>query len=149
MVPIAADNRAALSAAVDDYLPKGDTPIGFALHEAAGDLGDEGNRTIVLVSDGLATCDLDPCEVAEDLAGKGIDPTIHVVGLDVDAQVREQLRCVAAAGRGVYFDADHAESVTAAMDRLSTRAYRPFTVKGEAVEGTPRASGAPELELGA
>lgn len=148
VVPIAADNRAALSSAVDDYEPKGDTPIGFALQEAAGDLGDQGNRTIVLVSDGLATCDLDPCEVAEDLAGKGIDLTIHVVGLDVDVQAREQLRCVATAGRGVYFDADDAESLTAAMDRLSTRAYRPFTVQGDAVEGTSGASSAPELKPG-
>ena len=55
----------ALHDAVADYAPTGETPIAYALQQAATDLGPDGNRTVVLVSDGIATCDPDPCEVAE------------------------------------------------------------------------------------
>jgi Ca-activated chloride channel family protein len=61
-------NRSALRQALRTYRPYGETPIGFALQEAAEDLGDEGRRTVVLVSDGEPTCDPDPCEVARDLS---------------------------------------------------------------------------------
>lgn len=148
VVPIGTDNRPALSAAVKDYQPKGDTPIGYALQQAAGDLGTDGNRTITLVSDGLATCDEDPCEIAADIAGQGIDLTIHVVGFDVDTQARQQLECIASAGRGTYYDADDTQSLTAALDRLATRAFKPFTIEGTPVQGTDTDNGAPELTPG-
>lgn len=148
VVPVGADNRAELEGAVRAYEPLGDTPIGYALQQAAADLGGEGNRTVMLVSDGLATCDLDPCEVAADIAQDGIDLTIHVVGLDVDAAAREQLQCVADAGRGSYFDADDEESLTATLDRLASRAFRPFSIAGTPVEGAAGIPGAPELTVG-
>ena len=40
---------------------------GSALKGAAEDLGTEGKRTIVLLSDGEPTCSPDPCKVAKDL----------------------------------------------------------------------------------
>ena len=46
---------------------------------AAADLGASGNRTVLLVSDGIATCDPDPCEVAEQLTADGLD--LQVVSL--------------------------------------------------------------------
>lgn len=148
VVPIGTDNRSDLSAAAQAYEPRGDTPIAYALQQGAADLGPDGRRTIMLVSDGLATCDLDPCEVATDLAEDGIELTIHVIGLDVDAEAREQLQCVAAAGRGTYFDADDEESLTATLDRLASRAFRPFSIAGTPVEGTAGIPGAPELTVG-
>ncbi|WP_152691164.1 VWA domain-containing protein, partial [Jiangella alkaliphila] len=77
-------NRDQLTSALDGYEPYGETPIGNALQEAGKDLGTEGPRTIVLVSDGEPTCEPDPCTVATELAGAGVDVRIDVVGLDVD-----------------------------------------------------------------
>jgi Ca-activated chloride channel family protein len=149
VVPIGTGNTAALSAAVGDYRPfGGETPIGHALQEAGRDLGSEGPRSILLVSDGLSTCDPDPCEVAEDLTDGGIDVAVHVVGLDVDSEARRQLQCIAAAGNGLYLDANDTESLTGALTRVSTRAFRPFTISGEPVEGTRSASDAPVLGEG-
>lgn len=149
VVPIAAGNRADLAAAVEDYRPfGGETPIGHALQEAGRDLGAEGPRSILLVSDGLSTCDPDPCEVAEDLTDGGIDVAVHVVGLDVDSEARQQLQCIAEAGKGLYLDADDTASLTSALTRVSTRAFRPFTISGEPVEGTLSASDAPVLGEG-
>lgn len=149
VVPVGTGNQGDLSAAVDDYEPfGGETPIGYALQEAGKDLGSEGQRSILLVSDGLSTCDPDPCEVAEDLTEDGIDLSIHVVGLDVDSEARAQLQCIAEAGNGSYIDAADTESLTSALTQVSTRAFRPFSIAGEPVEGTPTAPPAPVLGVG-
>lgn len=148
VVPIGAGNQSDLSAAVADYEPFGETPIAYALQEAGKDLGTEGQRSILLVSDGISTCDPDPCEVAADLAEAGVDLAIHVVGFDVDDAAREQLRCIAEAGNGQYVDAQDAESLTSALTQVSTRAFRPFAISGEPVEGTLQVTDAPSLAAG-
>ncbi|WP_370615944.1 vWA domain-containing protein [Mumia sp. Pv 4-285] len=142
------DNRDALRTAVGDYKPLGETPIGYALQEAGKDLGTEGKRTIVLVSDGESTCDPDPCKVARDLSKDGIDLKIDVVGLSVDAKTRKQLRCIADAGHGTYYDADSAASLTERLEVTSTRAFRPFDFTGTPVTGTPERVNAPEIGVG-
>lgn len=135
VVPPGTDNRAELTAAVGDYEPYGETPIGYALQQAARDIGGEGTRSIVLVSDGVATCEPDPCDVAADLAEKGIDLQIDVVGLSVDATARSQLRCIAAAGNGTYYDADSAADIVESLSTAAERAVRPFEIEGTPVEG--------------
>ncbi|WP_141711915.1 vWA domain-containing protein, partial [Jiangella alba] len=117
-------NRDALTAALDDYEPYGETPIGHALQEAGKDLGTEGPRTIVLVSDGEPTCAPDPCEVATQLAGDGVDVRIDVVGLDVDEAARDKLRCIADNGHGTYYDAKDADDLVRSLDTSTTRASR-------------------------
>lgn len=141
VVPIGSGNRAELSAAIDAYAPRGHTPIGYALQQAGEELGGSGQRSILLVSDGVANCDPDPCEVAADLVAGGIDLTINVVGLGVDDDARNQLRCISEAGNGTYLDANDTESLTAALDVLVTRAFRPFTISGIPVDGVPHQDG--------
>jgi Ca-activated chloride channel homolog len=145
LVPIGTGNHDALRDAVDRYQPFGETPIGYALQQAAGDLGDTGRRGILLVSDGLATCSPDPCSVAADLTQEDPDLRIDVIGFDVDAAARQQLQCVADRGRGDYLDVSEADSLQHALERLSTRAFRPFGVVGESVAGAASADGAPQI----
>src|SRR6478735_259230 len=68
VVDPATDNRDELRSALEQYQPYGETPIGDALRKAARDIGGESTRSIVLVSDGIATCEPDPCVVAGELA---------------------------------------------------------------------------------
>ena len=136
VVDPATDNRDELRTALAQYEPYGETPIGFALRKAAGDIGGESTRSIVLVSDGIATCEPDPCVVAGELAQQGIDLQIDVVGLSVDAKARAQLRCVAAKGNGTYYDADDADDIVESLQTATDRALRPF-----ALDGTPLAGG--------
>lgn len=129
------DNRAELAAALETYEPYGETPIAHALREAARDIGGESSRSIVLVSDGIATCDPDPCVVAGELAEQGIDLQINVVGLAVDADARAQLRCIAAKGNGTYYDADDADDIVESLDLAAMRSLRQFALEGVPVEG--------------
>lgn len=128
-------NRSALRRAVSAYKPYGETPIGYALQQAAKDIGSEGKRSIVLVSDGEATCAPDPCEVAGELAAAGIDLQIDVVGLSVSGKAREQLQCIAEKGNGSYYDVDSADEITRSLSRVARRAVRPFTVSGRPIRG--------------
>ena len=147
-VPIGTGNRPQLLSAIAKYKPYGETPIGYSLQQAAKDLGPSGQRTIVLVSDGEATCAPEPCEVARSIAKQGIDLKIDVVGFRVGAKARSQLQCVAREGRGDYYDADSTIDLEAGLDRLSTRAFRPFRISGTPVEGGPQQEGAPVLAPG-
>ncbi|WP_053202121.1 vWA domain-containing protein [Jiangella muralis] len=141
-------NRDALTAALDGYEPYGETPIGYALQEAGKDLGTEGPRTIVLVSDGEPTCAPDPCEVATQLAGDGVDVRIDVVGLDVDQAARDKLRCIADNGHGTYYDAQDADDLVRSLDTSTTRASRPFDFTGTPIQGTAAPVDAPIIETG-
>lgn len=131
------DNRSELASAVEKYKPYGETPIPHALEQAAKDLGGEGPRSIVLVSDGESTCAPDPCKVSAQLQADGIDLQIDVVGLSVSGQARQQLQCIAENGNGHYYDADSAGDIESRLTRVAERAVRPFTLDGEPIEGGP------------
>lgn len=147
-VPIGTNNRPQLQAAIAKYKPYGETPIAYSLQQAAKDLGPSGQRTIVLVSDGEETCTPDPCVVAKSIAKQGIDLKIDVVGFRVAGKARSDLQCIAREGRGDYYDADSTIDLEAGLDRLSTRAFRPFRISGTPVHGEPQPAGAPVVAPG-
>ncbi|WP_166349272.1 vWA domain-containing protein [Phytoactinopolyspora limicola] len=148
VVEPATDNRDNLRAAVADYEPYGETPIGYALQQAANDLGTETQRTIVLVSDGEPTCDPDPCEVAADLISRGYNMRIHVVGFDLDENARATMECIADNGGGVYYDVSNADELANALTEVSTRAFEPFELKGERITGGATIAEATPIEPG-
>ncbi len=148
VVPIGPADKPALKQAIDRYKPYGETPIAHSLKQAAKDLGSEGQRTIVLVSDGEETCDPDPCAVARAIGGQGIDLKIDVVGLNVGPKARSQLSCIAEAGHGTYYDARDAGELADTLDRSALRAYRPFSVSGTPIRGTLTPADAPAMPTG-
>ena len=97
----------AVVAQANSLVPQGYTPISYALQQAANDLTSEEAtvHTVVLVSDGKETCPGDPCAVAKSLAEADAKLVIHTIGAGVDNGTREQLDCIAKAGRGMYQDA--------------------------------------------
>ncbi len=69
-VPMDGVNKDALRDQVADYSPVGWTPIGLSLERAGADFpaaSDEVVNAIILVTDGLETCDSDPCSIATSL----------------------------------------------------------------------------------
>lgn len=140
-------NRDDLRSAVSGYKPYGETPIPVALKRAADDIGAEGKRSIVLVSDGESTCG-DPCPAAQAIADKGIDLQIDVVGLSVSGKARTQLECIAEKGNGTYYDADDAEGIGESISGASERALRPFEFTGTSVRGTADPADAPLVKTG-
>jgi hypothetical protein len=117
----AGNARAAITSAIAPLAAKGYTPIRFSLERAAGDLASEAGKekVIVLISDGKETCAGDPCAMAKALAKADADLVIHTIGFAVDQAARQQLQCIAAVGRGTYFDAQNRNDLG---DKLGTAA---------------------------
>lgn len=148
ITPIQAGHADDLKNAVAATTPKGETPIGFALQEAGKDLGSDGKRSIVLVSDGESTCAPPPCDVARQMSAQGVDVTINAVGFDVQGPARDTLQCIAAAGNGEYYDVGSAADLTRTLSTLATRAERLGAGTGQPIKGTPTAAGAPAITEG-
>ncbi|RPE39253.1 Ca-activated chloride channel family protein [Streptomyces sp. Ag109_O5-1] len=149
LYPVSTLDRTEAKTAVATLQPTGWTPIGPALLKAADDLqGGDGTRRIVLISDGEDTCQpLDPCEVAREIAAKGVGLTIDTLGLVPDAKTRDQLSCIADATGGTYTSVQHKEELTDRVGQLVHRAADPV-VTPVATEGTDQCSSAPALKSG-
>ncbi len=121
---------------IDSLQPQGYTPIGESLHKAAAELPEGQSGTIVLVSDGIATCTPPPvCEVAAELADQGVDLVINTVGFNVDESARAELECIAQAGNGIYADASDADSLVAELKRAATRTAVGYESDLEQIDG--------------
>lgn len=111
--------KSAINEAIQGIIPTGATPIAGALEQAAETLSDtEGRKSVVLISDGVETCDRDPCALLAELQTQGIDTTVHVVGFDVGEGDQAQLRCIAEAGNGQYFSAANAQELSEALTQV-------------------------------
>ncbi len=117
--PVGADH-AAILARLDGVNAKGKTPLASSLTQA-GDLlaSREGESTILLVSDGIETCGGDPCAVVAAMKEKGIKLVVQVIGFDVRGEAVDQLKCIARAGGGNYFQADDTSALQQALQSVS------------------------------
>ncbi|MHA5054331.1 VWA domain-containing protein [Streptomyces sp. SD15] len=149
LYPVGPLDRTEAKTAVATLAPTGWTPIGPALFKAADDLdGGNGSKRIVLISDGEDTCaPLDPCEVAREIAAKGIGLTIDTLGLVPSTKLREQLSCIAEATGGTYTSVEHTDELTDKVNQLVDRAADPV-VTPVAVDGATACAKAPTLESG-
>lgn len=151
VVPVQELDRPAMQEAIGAIEPRGFTPISESLRQAAQDLPESGERTIVLVSDGIDTCDPPPpCEVAEQLVDDGIDVTVQTVGfaVDDDPDAQEELACIADATGGEYREAGDATELASALTVLSARAAQTYESDATPVEGASLYRDAPVLEVG-
>lgn len=149
LYPVGPLDRTEAKTAVATLAPTGWTPIGPALLGAADDLkGGDSTRRIVLISDGEDTCGpLDPCEVARDIAARGIHLVIDTLGLVPNAKIREQLTCIAEATGGTYTAVQHTDELSGRVKQLVDRAAEPV-VTPVATEGADSCSSAPQLKPG-
>ncbi|MEU3725495.1 VWA domain-containing protein [Streptomyces sp. NPDC031705] len=149
LYPVGTVNRTEAKTAVATLAPTGWTPIGPALQAAAQDLdGGNATRRIVLITDGEDTCaPLDPCEVARDIAAKGIHLVVDTLGLVPDAKTRAQLTCIAEATGGTYTSVTHTAELSGRVRQLVDRAADPVATP-VATEGAKQCEGAPLLKAG-
>ncbi|MET8469145.1 VWA domain-containing protein [Streptomyces sp. NPDC006422] len=149
LYPVGPLDRTEAKTAVATLQPTGWTPIGPALLKSADDFtSGTGAKRIVLISDGEDTCQpLDPCEVAREIAAKGIGLTIDTLGLVADAKTREQLSCIADATGGTYTAVHHKEQLSDKVGQLVDRAADPVATP-VAVDGAAQCADAPQLKAG-
>ena len=109
-----------LADAVDKLVPVGKTPLTAAVETAANALKIEENRaTVILVTDGIETCDADPCAAGLSLEERGIDFTTHVIGFGLSADEGRQVACLAEETGGRYIEASNAGELSEALKSVA------------------------------
>ena len=136
VTPPEAGNSDKMIAHMDGLQPRGFTPIGESLRKAAAELPKEGQRSIILVSDGVATCTPPPvCDVAKELKEQGIDLVINTVGFNVEPEAQQELQCIADATGGTYANASDADSLAKELNRAAPRTFNAYESDLEEIEG--------------
>ncbi|MDD2867266.1 VWA domain-containing protein [Neomegalonema sp.] len=106
--------------------PRGYTPIEASLRQAADLMSwREQPATVVLISDGVESCDGDPCRAAAELAQKGISFTAHVVGFDLQGADRQRLSCISEQTNGLFVQASDAEGLRSALAQIQIAIEEP------------------------
>lgn len=118
LVPLGQNNRNLIASKMIGIQPTGMTPISFtimrSLEEDFNTVG--GQKTIILISDGIETCGEDPCHVAVRLQQMGINVKINVIGLGLqDYAATKQLRCVALGTKGQFYSANTAAELAQSL----------------------------------
>ncbi len=105
-----------------DVKPTGKTPLTDAVEQAAIALSyADTPATVVLISDGLESCDRDPCALAKKLEQSGVGFTVHVVGFGLGSdEDASSLSCIAENTGGQYITATNATELGAAFSAVST-----------------------------
>lgn len=125
IVKLRAGNARQITRAIRKIKPRGKTPLSAAVLHAAREIGFESRRSsIVLITDGLENCGLDPCEVARYLRENGLDFRAHVVGYDLEDENQSHLRCLADVTGGVYVEAKDEQELKQALKTVVQKEFR-------------------------
>ena len=116
IVPPAAGTAPAIRDAVKAMRFLGKTPLTEAVRQAAEALrSTEKPATVVLVTDGIETCEADPCALAAELERSGVAFTAHVIGFGLTQQEGAQVACIAQKTGGRYIQAGDAKALAEAL----------------------------------
>lgn len=126
IAPVGAQSSAELSQRLNRINPKGKTPLGQSLRIAAAEIPRTAEEAdIVLVTDGLETCEVDPCAVANELASQGIKIRAHVVGFGLTEAEANMLACVPERTGGLLLRPQSGAELAEALSRATAEAPSP------------------------
>ncbi|NOT52704.1 MAG: VWA domain-containing protein [Chitinophagaceae bacterium] len=116
--PVAALDKTKFTATVRALNPKGKTPIAKSILHAITLIKAMNEAvTVILVTDGLETCEGIACDIIRKAKAEGIKITLHVVGFGIAEKDLSSLECAAQAGGGQYFPANSAEELATALEQ--------------------------------
>ncbi len=147
LVPLSPLDRERIKAAISQFKPRGQTPLAYSLEQVAGDFGDfAGERAVVLLTDGVESCNGDPARAARELQSAG-DAPVHVIGFGLggdDSADLASLKAIASASGGRYLTAQSAAEL---RDALIATVGTPYSVWSDGAMIARAALGAGPLLL--
>jgi Ca-activated chloride channel family protein len=94
--------------------PKGMTPIGDSILQATKSLSSGGE--IIVVTDGIETCQADLCAIAKNLGSQNIKTRIHVVGFGLNKKELSTFQCLTDETGGKLLTSNDHQSLNEALD---------------------------------
>lgn len=138
-VPFAQDNHQLIKNKLQQIDPKGNTPIAYSLQQAANDFPDASNirNIIIIITDGIESCNGDPCAVSLELQKKKIFLKPFVIALGDQAGFNKQFDCI-----GASFDASSIEEFRSSLRKALQQSLGKTSVSVELynAEGKPTES---------
>lgn len=134
IVPPAAATAGAITDAANTLKFLGKTPLSDAVRRAADELrSTEEKATVILITDGIETCEADPCALGTELEASGVDFTAHVVGFGLTAAEGATVACLAQNTGGLYIEAKDAGSLVEALTTVVVAEPEPEPAPPEPV----------------
>jgi Ca-activated chloride channel family protein len=129
--PFSINNHDRIISVLKNLGPKGTTPIAYALEQAAADFPENDNvrNIIIIITDGIESCDGDPCAVSLALQRKGIFLKPFIIGIGMDKQFEEQFGCM-----GSFYDAANIAEFRNALDKALFQSLGKTTVSVELLD---------------
>ena len=111
--------------------PKGTTPLAYALEKSGDDFPiDPTYRNIVIIiTDGIESCDGDPCAISLALQKKGIFLKPFVIGIGMDENFENTFGCL-----GQYYDATNINAFKSALNKAVNQSLGRTTVSVELLD---------------
>ncbi len=109
LVDIEKGDKSMVIDSLKNITPLGKTPLAYSAEVVIDRLRSTGTKaTIILITDGIESCDGNICDVIKAAKKEGIDFKLHIIGFGLKSGETEQLICAARAGDGQYYDATDA-----------------------------------------
>ncbi|WP_418603265.1 vWA domain-containing protein [Hwangdonia sp.] len=115
-------SKSQITNAVSGMNALGKTPLARSAAVAINSLKNSNTKaTIILITDGIESCDGDICDVVSKAKTEGIDFKLHIVGFGLKESETEQLRCATDAGGGTYYDASNASGLSEGLTEATSQ----------------------------
>ncbi|OYW52374.1 MAG: hypothetical protein B7Z31_12740 [Rhodobacterales bacterium 12-65-15] len=148
VVPPAAGTAQAITDAANSMKFLGMTPLTDSVRRAAEELkSTEAKATVILITDGIETCEADPCALGAELEASGVDFTAHVVGFGLTEAEGQAVACLAENTGGKYIQASDAGSLVEALKTTVVVQPEPVVELEPLPEPTPEPVTAVEFNL--
>lgn len=120
MVGMENNDKNLINQALSGIKPLGRTPLAYSATQVINTLREsEESATVILVTDGIESCDGNICEVVQAAKNEGIDFKLHIIGFGLQGEETTQLQCAAQVGGGQYYDAENAEALTSVLNQAT------------------------------
>jgi Mg-chelatase subunit ChlD len=134
IVQIGKLNKDKMIKIINRIIPRGKTPLVYSILQTPGDFKNIGKGTVILISDGIESCNGDINSVASILKKSGLDLKVHIVGFDIKGQqARKQLEMIAESTGGRYLDAKNSRELLSSLEKTLQFEYHILNDKGKLV----------------
>lgn len=123
-IPMGKIDADQMKAKIKDLVPLGYTPIYYSLTQSVKDFNKDipGDKIVVLVTDGLESCNGDPCAAAKALKTGGVITKMNVVGFGLTATELNTLQCIVDPFGGKVVGASNPTDFLNAMEQIMQKA---------------------------
>lgn len=135
-IPFAPKNNDRIIDRLKYIYPKGNTPIAYSLQQSAMDFPRDKNyrNIIIIITDGIESCDGDPCAVSLELQKKDIFLRPFVIGLGMEEQFAAQFDCM-----GEYFNAKDVNAFQTVLNGILSQSLDETTASVELLDQNGKA----------